>query len=102
MSANRDRNPHTRMESPDWLLNPTELESPITEFAVLLVGRDGVTNHPIGSGVFIAAGLVMTAKHVIVEFWQRMGPGTLFVGRDEKTANFEILVVHYPRETAIH
>jgi hypothetical protein len=100
-SADRDRKSRTPMESPDWLLNPTELESPITEFAVLLVGRDGLTNHPIGSGVFIAAGLVMTAKHVINEFWQRMGPGTPFAGRDEKTANFGILVVQYPGETAI-
>ncbi len=88
------------MESSDWLLRPTELESPITELAVLLVGRDGQANHPIGSGVFIAAGLVMTAKHVIVEFWRRMGPGTEFAGRDEKAAHFEILVVQYPGEEA--
>jgi hypothetical protein len=93
--------PSNAMGSSDWLFRTTELESPITEFALLLVGRDGALSHPIGSAVFIAAGLVMTAKHVIDEFWRRMGPGTPFTGKQEKTGYFEIMVVQYPGEEGV-
>ncbi len=80
----------------DWVIR-TELESPITEHALLLLGRDGVTNNPIGSAVFIAAGLAITAKHVIEGFWQLYGtPGVRLEQKGDKTAQFEIVAIQYP------
>jgi hypothetical protein len=87
------------MELPNWQLKRTELSSPITEHALVVVGIDRNAHyHPIGSAVFIAAGLAMTAKHVINEFWRRMGPGTQFAGGDEKAADFNIMLIQYPHE----
>ena len=59
----------------DWVVF-TRLESPLTEDALLLLGRDGITNNPIGSAVFIAPGLALTAKHVVEEFWRLYGTQT--------------------------
>jgi len=51
---------------------PTELESPITEHAVVIAADDGATIYAIGSGFFIASGLVLTAGHVLWGFWDKI------------------------------
>jgi hypothetical protein len=82
----------------DWVVR-TELESPITEHALLLLGRNGVTNNPIGSAVFIAAGLALTAKHVVAEFWRLYGARDVRLEqKGDKTAHFEIIAIQYPGE----
>lgn len=82
--------------SSDWFLKATELESPITEHGLLLVGVDDSAAHPLGSAVFIAAELAVTAKHVVEEFWNRMGPDIRFQGERPLEAQFSILAVQYP------
>jgi hypothetical protein len=39
-----------------------------------------VATHALGSGVFIPAGLSITAKRVMQAFWNRMGSGIRFQG----------------------
>jgi S1-C subfamily serine protease len=78
----------------------TELESPITEQALLLVGGDGAATHALGSAVFIATELAMTARHVVEEFWNRLGPGSPFQGEQQLEARFSILAVQYPGVTS--
>jgi hypothetical protein len=53
------------MDIGGWV-KKTDLSNPITGRTVLLVGRDGVLpTKAIGSGVFVADRLVMTARHVV-------------------------------------
>jgi hypothetical protein len=66
--------------SPAWFFKATELESPITEHALVLVAGNGMETHALGSAVFIAAELAITAKHVVEEFWNRLGSGNRFEG----------------------
>jgi hypothetical protein len=80
-------------------LKSTELSSPITEVALLLVGYDNDQILPLGSAVFIAAGLAMTAKHVIEEFWKQMGSSRPFAGSTPLSGDFNILGVQYPGES---
>ncbi len=75
---------------------PTELESPITEHALVLVGGDDLASYALGSAVFIAPGLAITAKHVIKEFWTQMGPETRFEGELPLVGRFSIMAVQYP------
>ena len=83
----------------NWRFVRTELEEPITEFVVLLVGRGGGSFYPIGSGVFLTRSLVMTAKHVIEEFWRFMGDGSPLVEKKEKLGHFMVVAVHFPGES---
>jgi len=92
--------PDEPVDAPSWFFKATELESPITELALLLVGRDGHLNDALGSGVFIAPGLGMTAKHVVEEFWKRMGSGVEFAGERSLEGHFQIMAVQYPNESS--
>ena len=79
-----------------WVSSIT-LESPITEQVLLLFGRNGITNSPIGSAVFIAPRLAITVKHVIAEFWRLYGtPDVGLEDKGDKNAEFEILAIQYP------
>ncbi len=78
----------------------TELDSPITEQAVLIVGFDGAQVYPGGTGIFIAPHLLMTAKHVISECWNLFGDGRQFSGSDPREGRFEILAVQHSGENA--
>ena len=69
----------------------TELDSPITEHALLIVGYDGERVYPGGTGVFIAPNLLMTAKHVIAECWNSFGNGSPFSGDKKLQGEFQIL-----------
>lgn len=56
---------------------------------MLLVGNaDGEIQESFGSGIIIAPNLVMTANHVILDFWNRHGGGKPLEG--EQTATFGI------------
>jgi hypothetical protein len=82
----------------DWV-QPAELTSPITGLAVLLVGHDGVSpTKAVGSGVFVAPGLIMTVKHVLKEFWrlfENPNVGEL-EEQKQKTPAFELFAVQCP------
>lgn len=82
----------------DWVIR-TELENPVTEHALLLLGRDEETIYPLGSAVFVSPGLAITAKHVVEESWRIYGTADVpMERRGGQTANFEILAVQYPGE----
>jgi Trypsin-like peptidase domain len=86
----------------DWV-RPTSLSSPITGLAVLLVGRDGVSpTRAIGSGVFIAPGLIMTVKHVIKEFWKLFEDPNVEEMEEvrKKKPGFEMFAVQMPEGSA--
>ena len=78
------------------LFKATELESPITEIALVLVGGNAIETHALGSGVFIAARLAITAKHVVEEFWNRLASGNRFEGERPLEGAFSILAVQFP------
>lgn len=72
----------------------TELESPITSHAVVVAADDGELIHAAGTGIFIAQQLIITARHVVMHFWdaiaQRPRPS-------HRTAcNFQIHVLQFP------
>lgn len=85
------------MESdPVWFFKATELESPITEHALVLVGGTELETHALGSAIFIAAELAITARHVIQEFWSRLGGWNKFEGQQPLEGQFSIWAVQYP------
>ncbi|MDR5726966.1 MAG: serine protease [Terriglobia bacterium] len=80
----------------DWVVK-TELAHPVTEHALLLLGRDEETVHPLGTAVFVSPGLAITAKHVIEESWRMYGHLDVpMERRGGQTAHYEILAVQYP------
>jgi hypothetical protein len=80
----------------DWVIR-TELAHPVAEHALLLLGRDEETVHPLGTAVFVSSGLAITAKHVIEESWRMYGLSDVRMDRrGGQTARYEILVVQYP------
>ena len=82
----------------DWVI-ATELANPVTEHALLLLGRDEETIHPLGTAVFVSPGLAITAKHVVEESWRVYGTSDVpMERRGGQTANFEMLAVQYPGE----
>src|ERR1035441_3275971 len=89
------------MDINDWVKR-TDLSSPITGLAVLLVGRDGVSpTKAIGSGVFVADRLIMTVKHVVKGYWQLYGnPNVVLERQGKKTADFEMFAVQAPGSSA--
>jgi hypothetical protein len=82
------------MDINQWV-ERTDLTSPITGLGVLLVGRDGVApTKAIGSGVFVAERLIMTAKHVVQGYWQLYGnPNVVLERQGKKLADFEMFAV---------
>src|SRR5579863_3235549 len=89
-----------RVVSPNeaHFLRATELSSPITAVTLLLVAYRGDEVLPLGSAVLIAAALAMTARHVIEEFWFRLGNGLPFFGARELKGEFVVIAVQYPGE----
>ena len=81
----------------DWVKR-TNLSSPITERAVLLVGRDGVLpTKAIGTGVFIADRLIMTARHVVQGYWNFYNdPKVKMDQPGKKMADFEMFALQAP------
>ena len=82
--------------SPVWFFKATELESPITEHALILVGGNGIETHALGSAVFIAPELAITARHVVEEFWNSLGSWNRFEGERPLEGHFSVLAVQYP------
>lgn len=80
----------------------TDMSSPITERAVLLVGRDGVLPiKAIGSGVFIADRLIMTAKHVVKGYWDTFNKSRVKMDQaGKKIADFEMFAIQAPGNNA--
>ena len=94
----------TRMDLNDWVKR-TDLSSPVTEVAVLLVGRDGTLpsrpTRAIGSGVFVADRLIMTVKHVLQGYWDIYGnPNVVMERFGKKMAPFEMFAVQAPGRSA--
>jgi hypothetical protein len=89
------------MDINDWVKR-TDLSSPITGLAVLLVGRDGVSpTKAIGSGVFVADRLIMTVKHVVHGYWDIYGnPNVVLERQGKKMADFEMFAVQTPGNSA--
>lgn len=83
-------------------MKKTDLSNPINRRAVLLVGRDGVLpTKAIGSGVFVADRLVMTARHVVQGYWDAYNnPKERMNQSGKKMADFEMFAVHAPRNSA--
>ena len=84
----------------------TEMSSPITERAVLLVGRDDVLpTKAIGSGVFIADRLILTARHVVEDYWNTFNKSSVRMDQPgKKMADFAMFAVQAPgngTETAV-
>jgi hypothetical protein len=65
--------PEASSDPPSWYFRPVEVESHYTEYALVLVGYDGERSWALGSAVFIAPDLIMTAKHVTEEAWRSSG-----------------------------
>lgn len=89
------------MDINDWVKR-TDLSSPITGLAVLLVGRDGVLpTKAIGSGVFVADRLIMTVKHVVQGYWDIYGnPNVVPERQGKKMADFSMFAVQAPGDSA--
>jgi S1-C subfamily serine protease len=89
------------MDINDWVKR-TDLSSPITGLAVLLVGRDGVSpTKAIGSGVFVTDRLIMTVKHVVQGYWDFYGdPNVVLERQGKKIADFGMLAVQAPGNSA--
>jgi trypsin-like peptidase len=85
------------MSHPGPKFHPTEIESPITEIALMIAGiRDDVVL-PLGSGFFIAPYIAVTAKHVVEEFHRQFGPATEMPKNKTVAIDYRILAVQYPR-----
>jgi hypothetical protein len=89
------------MDINDWVKR-TDLSSPITGLAVLLMGRDGVLpTKAIGSGVFVADRLIMTVKHIVQGYWDIYGnPNVVLERQGKKIADFGMLAVQAPGNSA--
>lgn len=76
--------------------NLSDLDTAVTEFAVVLVGDDGTTMRASGSGVLIGRCLAVTAKHVIEDLWRNLsGNSRAFAGTQPLTADFRILALQF-------
>ncbi|MGB7207692.1 MAG: serine protease [Pyrinomonadaceae bacterium] len=63
----------------------------LSEIALVLLGDDGDEFAAFGTGFFIAPGLVITAKHVMQEYWARYHYRLPFPKRKtEKETNFNV------------
>ena len=58
------------MEQVVWKTVEINLQHPSTEHALLIIGLVEGALYPIGSGVFVTPQLVMTAKHVVDDFYR--------------------------------
>src|SRR5208282_4378466 len=85
----------------EWV-EKTDLSGPITGRAVLLVGRDGVLpTKAIGSAVFIADRLIMTARHVVQGYWDLYDNSKVRMDQPgKKMADFEMFAVGVPGHSA--
>jgi len=89
------------MDTREWV-KKTELSSLITGRAVLLVGRHGVLpTKAIGSGVFVADRLIMTARHVVQGYWDSYNNSRVKMDQPgKKMAPFEMFAVQAPGNSA--
>jgi len=63
----------------------------LSEISLVLLGDDGYEFDVFGTGFFIAPGLVITAKHVMEDYWKRYHYGLPFPKRKvEKETNFNV------------
>jgi hypothetical protein len=75
--------------------NHTGFNSPIAEFAVMLVGMDGQQYSPFGTGVIIGPHIALTARHVVDEFFQ-MHEGVNSRDRDQSSeVKFAVQGFHF-------
>lgn len=82
-----------------WSFEQKELGSQHFMHTVVFVARDPQNDQvrPLGSGVFVAAGLVLTARHVYQEAWARLAENTK--RRFDSIAPFHIDAYNWPNET---
>jgi hypothetical protein len=89
------------MDIGGWV-KKTDLSNPITGRSVLLVGRDGVLpTKAIGSGVFVADRLLMTARHVVQGYWDAYNNSKIKMNQPgKKMADFEMFAIQAPGNSA--
>jgi len=89
------------MDLNDWVKR-IDLASPITERAVVVVGRHGsLPTTAWGSGVFIGDRLIMTARHVVQDYWDFYNnPNVKMDQPGKKMADFEMFFVQAPGNSA--
>jgi S1-C subfamily serine protease len=82
-----------------WSIEQKELGDRHFMHTVVFVARDSQNDQvrPLGSGVFVAAGLVLTAKHVYQEAWASLTQNAN--RRFDSIAPFHIDAYHWPNET---
>ena len=75
----------------------TGLDSPITEFAIMLVGRRDNHYSVVGSGVLIGPGAAITANHVIHGLHDIFDDEKAERDRNNITTQFTLQAIHFPR-----
>ena len=73
------------------------LDSPITEFALMLVGRRDRHYYVVGSGMLIGPGAAITANHVINELHNFFDDQEAVVPDPNNiTTQFTLQAIHFP------
>lgn len=80
---------------------PTPLDSVITGRAVVIAAYDGAEVHAQGTGIFVAPRLVMTAKHIVEHFWNRLASRPRPAPGVAVSAPFAIQVLQFPGDAAV-
>ena len=78
----------------EWTFKQVDFTDLSLAQAVVLVAKHHELDEftPLGSGVFVASGLIMTAKHVIHEAWRTLGQHS----ERGLLAPFNIRAYHWP------
>ncbi len=99
MCISTERGPRSPVNSP--LAMPTfkytGLDSPITKFAIMLVGRRDNHYSVVGSGVLIGPGAAITANHVIRELHDIFDDEKAERDGNNITTQFTLQAIHFPR-----
>jgi S1-C subfamily serine protease len=78
----------------------TELRSVITSHGVVVALDDGEELRPHGSGFFVAPQLILTARHVVEEYWKhKTQQYSVPIGLHK--CGFQIVVLNFPGNQAI-
>lgn len=79
----------------------TGLNSPITEFAIMLVGRRDDQYAVAGSGVMIAQPMAITAYHVIDELHNIFNDECADRTGSNITTQFSLQAIHFPNNSTV-
>jgi len=74
----------------------TGFNSPVTEFAIMLVARKGKEHSSLGSGVIVGAAVALTARHVIEAFSKQHDGKSLEELQGE--GHFSLQAIHFLKD----